>query len=596
MRTVNHPRPLQCGECVLSYEHLTSLLRHIKDVHTVPPPNVAERIGDGAIAAVPVDRHEDEGMAVGELREAGADDAGNSSEDEDLPINLQEAAGKMVLNLRQTGGVTGSTIERCQNECYRMMQSVASSMRAKVREFLDNANIDTPASRNLLEQLQIEDPFSHLRTMKQQLSYFASQFGMVKPETKFIGYRVDYRLNPVTAQYEPTQVPMSFEYISVIQTLKLFRKNPKNRELVAAERASEDGILRTYLDGRRSRTHPLVTRHPRIYRLSLYWDDIEVVNPLGSKTTIHKIAAFYFSIQNIPLVESGQLSSIYLLALAYSEDLKGKDRFQKVLPPFLYELRKLESAAGVTVDMEDEPEPEPLRATLCVLCADTLAAHEILGYLSPSARHFCRKCMVSRGEFRENMNAVAEKRTKAMYEEHVRRVSQNYNFSTECGVKGTDCALHASSGFDATQDAVFDIFHDFLEGLCHWVTSLTLRSFILVSKYFDLEDFNGRVAAFNYGVPDIRNKPSANFSEDSLKGSKLKQKGSQMWCLIRVFGFLVSDVPADNVNLKLVNLLQSIMLIVFAEAVRPEDIDRLERLRNTTGCFRSFMSLLKTMP
>ncbi|KAJ1519216.1 hypothetical protein ONE63_011178 [Megalurothrips usitatus] len=221
-------------------------------------------------------------------------------------------------------------------------------------------------------------------------------------------------------------------------------------------------------------------------------------------------------------------------------------------------------------------DPYCLRATLTTLCADTLAAHEILGFLSPSARCFCRKCMVTRAQFRANMNVVAERRTKETFEAHAAQATIPGN-STLTGVK-KGCPLHLSTAFDATKDAVFDIFHDLLEGVAHWVVSLALRSFILKDKYFTLSDFNGRISAFNYGVPDIKNKPSANFSEDSLKGSKLKQTGSQMWCLIRVFGFLVANVPEDDKNLKLVNLLQSILLIVFAEAIRPDDITKLERL------------------
>ena len=393
IRSVYHPLPLQCGECVLRYEHLTSLIRHIKDVHCQLPPNIAERMDGGGDHVAVAAGHQDEEEAAGGLNQGEEEDAGNLS-DEDVAVDLLKSAGKMILNLRQTGGITGSVIERFENECFKMMKDLTISMRQKVEKFFIDENIDTPASRTLLRELHIEgNPFSHIRTIKQQLNYFASEFGLVKPVTKFIGYRTDYRINPQTAHYEPTQVPMSFEYIPVIQTLTLIMQNQKYRNLVLSERASDDGILRTYLDGRRAKNHPLVSRFPNILRLQLYWDDIEVVNPLGSKTTIHKIAAFYFSLQNLPLVENSQLSTVFLLALAYSEDLKDEGRFEKVLAPFLYHLRKLESETGVMIEVDNEP--FQLRATLTVLCADGLAAHEILGLLSPSARHFCRKCMVS---------------------------------------------------------------------------------------------------------------------------------------------------------------------------------------------------------
>ncbi|KAK3920771.1 Sec-independent protein translocase protein TatC [Frankliniella fusca] len=496
------------------------------------------------------------------------------TEDED--IDLVKSAGKMILNIRQTGAITGSAVERFQDECFKMVKDVAKVMKQKVKKFLVEENINTPQSRNLLRELCVDDPFQLLRTMKQQLKYFAEELGLVPPETKFLAYRTNYKLNPTTLQYEPTRVPMSYQYIPVIKTLTLIMSNEKMRNLIEAKTPSADGIIRSYLDGTRAQTHPLVSRHPKILRLQLYWDDIEVVNPLGSKTTIHKIAAFYFSIQNLPPVESSQLSSIFLLALAFSEDIKYAGGFEKILAPFFAELRRLESETGIMIDI-GIGRPFCFRATLTVLCADTLAAHDIMGLLAPGARHFCRFCMVSRATFRANLNAVSVRKTRAMLDEHVRLVEESLNLSTEFGVR-KNCVLHLSRGFDATQDVIFDIFHDLLEGCCHWVVSLALHSFINVGKYFTLRDFRGRVEAFNYGVIDIKNKPSVNFTNDSLKGHKLKQTGCQMWCLIRIFGFLVPEVPEDDDNLKLVNLLQSILLIVFAEAVRPEDIVRLEQL------------------
>lgn len=581
LRIAGHLQPLHCGECQQEYEHQTSLMRHIRTSHyhaDLEPNEGNVAGGGGGLGAENVTA--DENLAANEDEDVimSEDDHQEQSDssDEDVEFNLHRTAGEMVLNLRQTGNITGSAIERFQEETYRMLQVVARSMKKKVKTFLLDQNMYTPDARNMLRELTVEDPFEHIKTLKQQLNFFASEFGLVKPQTKFLKYRIDYRLNPLTAQYEPTRVPMSFEYLSLTETLTTLLNNPKIRGLIEAEaeRHIEDGVLRCYLDGSRSKEHQLVIRFPGIIRLEIYWDDIEVVNPLGSKTSVHKIAAFYFSIQNLPAVENSQLSSVYLLALAYSQDLKIPGGFEKILAPFLYELRKLESERGVMIQVNGQP--YRLRATLTVLCADTLAAHEILGFLSPSARHFCRKCMISRADFRLNLNLMGEKRTRAMFDEHVEAVNRDRRFSTNCGVR-TSCPLHLSKSFDATQDAVQDVLHDLLEGVCHWVVSLALRSFV-ANKYFTLEAFNGRVAAFNYGVPDSKNKPSANFTEDSLKGSKLKQKGSQMWCLIRAFGFLVADVPEGNRNLKVVNLLQRIMLITFAEGVRPDHIDMMENL------------------
>ncbi|KAE8737700.1 hypothetical protein FOCC_FOCC016833 [Frankliniella occidentalis] len=555
---------------------------HIKDVHYARAAPEQEDPNE-VPGEVPQQDHGDleemeEMEAVGvDQAEVEADANSDYSDDENnVPIDLTKSAARMVLNLRQTGTITSSTIQRCQEGCYQMMQEVAASIRHQVKNFFIQENINTPASRTFLKGIAVEDPFKRIKTLKQQLNYFHKEFGLVKPVTQFLDYRIDYRLNSLSGQYEPVRVTMSFEYIPVIESLTLAVRNERVRTLIETEQlGSPDGVLRSYLDGRRCKENALISRFPRIIRLQIYWDDVEVVNPLGSKTSIHKIAAFYFSIQNLPGVESSQLSSIYLLVLAYSEDLKCPGRLEKILAPFLKDLRRLEGVDGVMIELLNG-DPYCLRATLTVLCADTLAAHDILGFLSPAARCFCRKCMVTRPEFRANMLVVAERRTKETFEAHAAQAGIPGN-STLTGVK-KGCPLHLSEAFDATKDAVFDIFHDLLEGVAHWVVSLALRSFILKNKYFNVTQFNGRIESFNYGAADIKNKPSRTFTDQSLKGSKLKQTGSQMWCLIRIFGFLVPEVPENDQNLKLVNLLQSILLIVFSDALRPDDITELERL------------------
>jgi len=49
---------------------------------------------------------------------------------------------------------------------------------------------------------------------------------------------------------------------------------------------------------------------------------VETVNPLASKTEIHKLGAFYFVIKNFPAAANSYLHNIHLLALAIAEELK----------------------------------------------------------------------------------------------------------------------------------------------------------------------------------------------------------------------------------------------------------------------------------
>lgn len=50
-----------------------------------------------------------------------------------------------------------------------------------------------------------------------------------------------------------------------------------------------DGVLADYCDGVQCRQHPLFGKDRHALQIFLYYDDAEVVNPLGSSATIHKL-------------------------------------------------------------------------------------------------------------------------------------------------------------------------------------------------------------------------------------------------------------------------------------------------------------------
>jgi len=59
-----------------------------------------------------------------------------------------------------------------------------------------------------------------------------------------------------------------------------------------------------------------------------------------------------------------------------------------ILKPFLLDLNKLESDDGVTVVHNGAN--FALRASIAAVCADGMAAHQLLEFLSLAAKYFCR--------------------------------------------------------------------------------------------------------------------------------------------------------------------------------------------------------------
>ena len=55
----------------------------------------------------------------------------------------------------------------------------------------------------------------------------------------------------------------------------------------------EEGLLGDYCDGSAFNYHPLFSTDPTALQIMLYYDDVEVVNPIGSRTNTHKLGELH---------------------------------------------------------------------------------------------------------------------------------------------------------------------------------------------------------------------------------------------------------------------------------------------------------------
>ena len=65
--------------------------------------------------------------------------------------------------------------------------------------------------------------------------------------------------------------------------------NPAIRNEVLCSHVSGDETMRDFCDGTYYKEHPVFSAHPEALQILLYYDDIEVGNPLGTKAGEHKL-------------------------------------------------------------------------------------------------------------------------------------------------------------------------------------------------------------------------------------------------------------------------------------------------------------------
>lgn len=58
---------------------------------------------------------------------------------------------------------------------------------------------------------------------------------------------------------------------------------------IASGHQSTSGYMKDFCDGKRFQSHPLYSVQSKGLQIFMYYDDVEICNPLGSKRSIHKL-------------------------------------------------------------------------------------------------------------------------------------------------------------------------------------------------------------------------------------------------------------------------------------------------------------------
>lgn len=276
-------------------------------------------------------------------------------------------------------------------------------------------------------------------------------------------------------------------------------------------------MIESFFDSEICKTHPLFNEFPDTLAIQLYLDDVEVTNPLGSKTKIHKTCNFYFTILNMPAYFNSKLKNINTVLMCHSIDIE-RYGYDKIMNPLILELQELESQEGVIMKINHKD--VVVRATVVNLSADTLAAHSILGLLAPSCNRFCRLCMVLRKDISSTSETTCnfhhEKRTVENYGQQLQEVLESpAKKGTEYGIKA-ESVLHKLKYFHLTSNYGLDTMHDMTEGVIMMEIKLVLNQFVK-ENLITVDLLNKRLNSFQYGFKEVKNRPSANFTVIDLK-------------------------------------------------------------------------------
>lgn len=319
-----------------------------------------------------------------------------------------------------------------------------------------------------------------------------------------------------------------------------------------------------------------------ILPLILYFDDLEINNPLGSRKVKNKIGATYCSILGIPCQYASMLENIILAQLHNYLDHKylgNKRLFHNIIQQLLDLYRN-----GITINVNNKE--YRVYFQLAYITGDNLGLNTILGFSKGFNAHYsCRMCFMSKDEIRKakklKINAL--------------RNMDNYEKDAREKIFGVNefCIFNCIPNYHVITNMSVDTMHDLLEGICRYDLGKILHCFIKAG-YFTINILNERIKCFD-GVSPDKNIPTLKL--EAIQKEEIIISSSEMYYLVSNLNLMIGDViPAKNKIWTLYLKLRKIVCIAMADSYTMEMIDSFDNLVSSylTLCLRSFKRTLRT--
>ena len=331
-----------------------------------------------------------------------------------------------------------------------------------------------------------------------------------------------------------------FYYVPLLDTLKTLLSVVEIQSEILNPHPANGNKLSDFCDGSIFKLHPLFGADPNALQIIGYYDELEVVNPIGSYVSKHKLGCLFFMLGNIRPRYRSTLKAINLVAVGKHEDIckYGMDTF---MSPFVDDLKAL-FCDGIPVTIGSET--RTFFGGLLAFLADNLAAHAVGGFKESMsfALRICRSCMITADQSQLCvMEDSCQLRCPETHFEQCQLLEGplESHYSTNFGINRCSI-LEDVPGFSVVTSLPHDIMHDLFEGVVPYEMKC-LISHCVQQKYFSVELLNDRIDCFDF----VCDKPSFLQKQPI----RIRQSASQMMALCLNFPLIIGDkVPEGDKN------------------------------------------------
>lgn len=341
------------------------------------------------------------------------------------------------------------------------------------------------------------------------------------------------------------------------------------------------GFLCDICDGSIYKDHTIFQQDPKGLQLMLYFDDVEICNPLGKGAGTHKVGLFYYTVGNLAPIYRARLPAVRLIAIIRRKVMNNCG-IDMVIRRINQDLEMLSN--GIELNLNNVR--QVVRGACCCFCGDTLAAHEFAGFKLGVGFSFqkCRECECT---FQDMQTRFTENeflpRSLNRYDDQCRMLNYMDNLrsrlSTAYGLNRRSAARDIPH-FNLTSMVPEDLMHVIFEGVAPYEIKIALKNMI-EEGIFRLQDINSHIENFPYGYKEKESRP-VRLPDNMLNSpdNSLGQSSGSMIVLLRLIPIILYELQVNfqNDHFKFIVELCEIVKILLAPIITIETINLLEDL------------------
>ncbi|XP_057336559.1 uncharacterized protein LOC130675088 [Microplitis mediator] len=570
--------------CGATYKKWKSFRQHIFRKHSVS----SQRLND-------INNQAEERLADEEFLDTEQNDENIDEATESVIKRLQWHAGKFIINIRENCRISQTAITHIIDGLTNLLElySLVILKECHQKKDGDTQKLNFEDIKNVLVQ---EYPptiiFSSIKTKTELDKFLINELNMVPAKKTLIATKLVWKKKKryVQQNSQLCEVQHNAYVVPFNENLINLMMNDDVRDCVDNPLVYKERIFRTILDGEYYKENSFFKENTNALAIVLYMDELGVANPLASSSKTQKLTMFYWTLANIkPNLRSSQ-NAIQLLAIVKSCYLKQPGALNKVLKPFIDDIKNLQTQ-GINITINGVP--KNYKGSLLFFSGDTPASALMGGFKeSVSAHRPCRTCMFTKDEIKQYVKETDFLlRNKDTHQEHLEAINDNTTQATKkfwqlfYGIN-TVSPLADIPFFDVTMCLPQDCMHVLNEGVTELVCRLFLNYCITEKKLFTIKQFNEQLTAFDFGHFS-RDKPAIIQNKDLADEKKLRQSAAQMFVLAHTLPFLIgqwiydSDDEGVTERLDCLILLLQIMNLCLAYEIHDDSIDTLSRMIET---------------